>query len=180
MLEGALPSLGTLFILIILISALRLQHPWLEQLLMADTHLSISLWLPANYKMRSFGEAIRTAQAVSVSVNRRESLVAASACPLVSPQQNSGSKPRANNQVNVCFLRFMSCLCCCECPHPPLLYLEASAFHFDTQMASAPRHLQGTLERFFLDNKSRRVSCTDGAHIKIPIRGTTAIRFTLY
>lgn len=59
MLEGALPSLGTLFILIILISTLLLQHIWLEELLMADTHLSILLRLPANYKMRTFGKAIR-------------------------------------------------------------------------------------------------------------------------
>lgn len=60
MLEGALPSLGTLFILIILIPALHLWHPWLGEPLMADTHLSISPRLPANYKMKSFGETIRS------------------------------------------------------------------------------------------------------------------------
>lgn len=62
MLEGALPSLGTLFILIILISAPpSLASPAQgKKTLMADTHLSISQRLPANYEMKSFGEAIRS------------------------------------------------------------------------------------------------------------------------
>lgn len=52
-----------LIILIILISSLHPRDPWLPELLMADTHLSICLRLSANYRMRSFGKAVRRSSA---------------------------------------------------------------------------------------------------------------------
>lgn len=47
---------------------------------MADTHLSISRRLPANYQMKSFGEAIR-----GDSFCSRPLLVAACSCLLLCP-----------------------------------------------------------------------------------------------
>lgn len=131
MLEGVLPSLGTLFILIILISSLSLSLASLARgkQLMADTHLSISLRPAANYKMKSFGQAIRSsAGCFSGALTGRVRLVVGQ-----HPSQAFSFPPQRNLDSTICINIRVVNVCTA-----PLMVTMMSPLYVDVHLSALP------------------------------------------